>query len=105
MFWNCTGSANINDLRDSVKRDDIICLCETWCIVEPVITLFTPNEHCYKTLHSPAERSADRGRAKGGIAIHLNTKTYTPVTLFSTKNFVITRYVREILNSYRIQYT
>ena len=81
IFWNSSGLNNIIDIKEIVNSRSIVCLSETWSISQPSIISPT-NEYTQQVLYSPAERSEERGRAKGGIAVISNKNIYDSGTVY-----------------------
>ena len=52
----------------------------------------------HKTFFSPAEKTSERGRAKGGLAVFVNSHIFGSYLLKATKNYIITRISKDDFN-------
>ena len=71
-----------------------MCLVETWCTSEPVFMLSSSIEYAQENIqpyvYSPAVRSEERGRAKGGINISYNSNLFQSRVLFTSRYYIFT---------------
>ena len=67
-----SGLKNFDNIKENIKESDIICLCETWHTYKCNISLSQNHEISDRV----AIKTAERGRASGGLAIALNNKIY-----------------------------
>lgn len=90
VLWNVHGLKNVVDLSEYVTNVDIVSLCETWCAGEPKTHVF-PDFSNEKILYSEAVKTAERGRAKGGIAIYLDERSVGYELLETSTSWIIVR--------------
>ena len=95
ILWNSSGLKNIDDIRNIINCRSIIGLLETWCPSKPNWTLTSTLEYAQETIYSPAEKTEERGRAKGGIADSYNSNVFKVRILFISRYYVFSLIIKD----------
>lgn len=92
MYWNATGINNIDNISDSIEESDIVCVCETWHTCKPNNII---SKH-HATIDVEGVKTADKGRASGGLLIAYSGEIYKDVEVLQTHKCFI--FIKVIIN-------
>lgn len=81
------GLGNADDIRDHISTNDILCINERWSQQKMIAKLMQFDE----VICSPAIKTANKGRAKGGLITATNNRNEYK-TLFIDENLILIRY-------------
>ena len=80
---------HIEDIKQYVDHNCIVCLYETWSISEPAADVGKLKSYEQQTFFAPAEKDAAKCRPKCGIEMFVDKKMYKCEIVFNNENCLI----------------
>lgn len=88
MFWNARGINSFYDIRDKVRNEDIVFICETWLTTMDKSN-FLSRKPGMEIILSPAVKTEKFGRPKGGLLILWDSRLFKVNIIKSTSQYII----------------